>query len=71
MVELAKRRVYEMLVETASLSGAILLILGTASGMAWAVAQSGVIQEMTNVLTKYARRNYRLHNCHDHHILWF
>jgi TRAP-type C4-dicarboxylate transport system permease large subunit len=40
-----------MLVETASLSGAILLILGTASGMAWAVAQSGVIQEMTNVLT--------------------
>jgi tripartite ATP-independent transporter DctM subunit len=46
-----KKKIYEMLVETASLSGAILLILGTASGMAWAVAQSGVIQEMTNVLT--------------------
>ena len=47
----SKRKVYEMLVETASLSGAILLILGTASGMAWAVAQSGIIQEMTTFLT--------------------
>lgn len=45
------RKVYEMLVETASLSGAILLILGTASGMAWAVTQSGVVQEMTTALT--------------------
>ena len=27
--------------DTAALSGAILLILGTASGMAWAIAQSG------------------------------
>jgi tripartite ATP-independent transporter DctM subunit len=47
----SKKKIYEMLVETASLSGAILLILGTASGMAWAVAQSGVIQEMTVALT--------------------
>lgn len=45
------RKVYEMLVETASLSGAILLILGTASGMAWAVTQSGIVQEMTTALT--------------------
>jgi len=45
------RQVYEMLVETASLSGAILLILGTASGMAWAVTQSGVIQALTSALT--------------------
>ena len=30
-----------MLVETASLSGAILLIIGTATGMAWALTQSG------------------------------
>lgn len=46
-----RRKVYEMLVDTASLSGAILLILGTASGMAWAVTQSGVIQDMTRVLS--------------------
>ena len=30
-----------MLVETASLSGAILLIIGTATAMAWALTQSG------------------------------
>jgi TRAP-type C4-dicarboxylate transport system permease large subunit len=45
------RKLYDMLVETASLSGAILLILGTASGMAWAVTQSGVIQDLTAALT--------------------
>lgn len=45
------RKLYEMLVDTASLSGAILLILGTASGMAWAVTQSGVIQDLTAALT--------------------
>lgn len=45
------RKVYNMLVDTAALSGAILLILGTASGMAWAIAQSGVIQTMSTFLT--------------------
>jgi tripartite ATP-independent transporter DctM subunit len=35
------RRLIPMLVETASLSGAILLIIGTATGMAWALTQSG------------------------------
>ncbi|MGK9169252.1 TRAP transporter large permease subunit [Inquilinus limosus] len=35
------RRVYPMLVDTASLSGAILLIIGAATGMAWALTQSG------------------------------
>ena len=35
------RRVYPMLVETASLSGAILFIIGAASCMAWALTQSG------------------------------
>jgi tripartite ATP-independent transporter DctM subunit len=34
-------RVVPMLVETAALSGAILLIIGTATGMAWALTQSG------------------------------
>ena len=35
------RRLYPMLVETAGLSGAILLIIGAATGMAWALTQSG------------------------------
>jgi tripartite ATP-independent transporter DctM subunit len=48
---LSARQVYKMLVDTAALSGAILLILGTASGMAWAIAQSGVIQQLSNFLT--------------------
>jgi tripartite ATP-independent transporter DctM subunit len=34
-------RLGPMLVETASLSGAILLIIGTATGMAWGLTQSG------------------------------
>ena len=34
-------RLVPMLVETAALSGAILLIIGTATGMAWALTQSG------------------------------
>jgi tripartite ATP-independent transporter DctM subunit len=35
------RRLLPMLVETAALSGAILLIIGTATGMAWSLTQSG------------------------------
>jgi tripartite ATP-independent transporter DctM subunit len=35
------RRVGPMLVETASLAGAILLIIGAATGMGWALTQSG------------------------------
>ncbi|WP_376961394.1 TRAP transporter large permease subunit [Azospirillum sp. A26] len=35
------RRIYPMLVDTAALSGAILLIIGAATGMAWALTQSG------------------------------
>ena len=34
-------RLYPMLVTTAALSGAILLIIGAATGMAWALTQSG------------------------------
>ncbi len=44
------RRLYAILVDTAALSGAILLILGTASAMAWAITQSGVIQHLTGFL---------------------
>ncbi len=35
------RRIMPMLVDTASLSGAILLIIGTATAMAWGLTQSG------------------------------
>jgi tripartite ATP-independent transporter DctM subunit len=45
------RKVYAMLVETAALSGAILLILGTASAMAWAITQSGAVQSLSTFLT--------------------
>lgn len=45
------RKTYGMLVETASLSGTILLILGTASAMAWAITQSGVVQSLSAFLT--------------------
>jgi tripartite ATP-independent transporter DctM subunit len=40
------RRLYPMLVETASLSGAILLIIGTATGMAWGLTQSGFSRQL-------------------------
>jgi tripartite ATP-independent transporter DctM subunit len=39
-------RIYPMLVETAALSGAILLIIGTATGMAWALTQSGFSRQL-------------------------
>jgi len=35
------RRIYPILVETVSLSGAVMMIIGTATGMAWALTQSG------------------------------
>lgn len=48
---LTARKVYSMCVEAAGLSGAILIILGTASGMAWAIAQSGVVHQLSAFLT--------------------
>jgi len=48
---LTARKVYAMLVEAAGLSGAILIILGTASGMAWAIAQSGFVHQLSGFLT--------------------
>ncbi len=44
------RRVYPMLVETASLSGAILLIIGTATAMGWALTQSGFSQGLATTM---------------------
>ena len=45
------RKFYEMLVETAALSGAILMILGTALAMAWAVTQTGFAQKLAMFMT--------------------
>ena len=44
------RRVYPMLVETASLSGAILLIIGCATAMAWALTQSGFSHQLVEAM---------------------
>ncbi len=40
------KRLFPMLLETAALSGAILLIIGAATGMAWALTQSGFSRDL-------------------------
>jgi tripartite ATP-independent transporter DctM subunit len=45
------RKLYAMFVETAALAGAILLILGTALAMAWAITQAGVAQAIAVFMT--------------------
>jgi tripartite ATP-independent transporter DctM subunit len=45
------RRIYPMLVETAALSGSILLIIGAATGMAWSLTQSGFSRDLANAMT--------------------
>ncbi|HMH97927.1 MAG TPA: TRAP transporter large permease subunit, partial [Bradyrhizobium sp.] len=45
------RRLTPMLVETACLSGAILLIIGTATGMAWGLTQSGFSRALAGAMT--------------------
>ena len=44
------RRLQPMLVETAALSGAILLIIGAATGMAWSLTQSGFSQSLAEAM---------------------
>ncbi len=44
------KRLYPMLIETAALSGAILLIIGAATGMAWALTQSGFSAALAKVM---------------------
>jgi tripartite ATP-independent transporter DctM subunit len=44
-------RVKPMLVDTAALSGAILLIIGTATGMAWGLTQSGFSRSLAAAMT--------------------
>ena len=45
------RRLLPMLTETAALSGAILLIIGAATGMAWALTQSGFSASLAKFMT--------------------
>jgi tripartite ATP-independent transporter DctM subunit len=45
------QRLMPMLVETACLSGAILLIIGTATGMAWGLTQSGFSRALATAMT--------------------
>ncbi|MRX48988.1 TRAP transporter large permease subunit [Paracoccus sp. S-4012] len=45
------RRLMPMLVATAAMSGAILLILGFASAMAWALTQSGFARELMTLVS--------------------
>jgi tripartite ATP-independent transporter DctM subunit len=44
------KRVVPILVETASLSGAILLIVGTATAMAWALTQAGFANSLASLM---------------------
>ena len=46
------RRLYPMLIETATLSGAILFIIGAATGMAWALTQSGFSHALAQAMAK-------------------
>ncbi|MGA7806090.1 TRAP transporter large permease subunit [Bradyrhizobium sp.] len=45
------RRLLPMLIETAALSGAILMIIGTATGMAWGLTQSGFSRALATAMT--------------------
>jgi tripartite ATP-independent transporter DctM subunit len=45
------QRLVPMLIETACLSGAILLIIGTATGMAWGLTQSGFSRTLAAAMT--------------------
>jgi len=44
------RRIFPILIDTACLSGAILLIIGAATGMAWALTQSGFSLLITQIM---------------------
>ena len=44
------RRLLPILIETAALSGAILLIIGSASTMGWALTQAGFAQQLTDMM---------------------
>jgi len=45
-----RARILPMMIETAAMSGAVLLILGAASSMAWALTQSGFARDLLGVV---------------------
>jgi tripartite ATP-independent transporter DctM subunit len=45
-------RLWRCLLDTAALSGAILIIIGTATGMAWALTQSGFSRELAAAMSR-------------------
>jgi tripartite ATP-independent transporter DctM subunit len=47
---IGRRDIYRMLVETAAMTGAILLILGTAAAAAWTLTQTGFAQYLAGVM---------------------
>jgi tripartite ATP-independent transporter DctM subunit len=49
--KIAWAKLWPALVDTAALSGAILIIIGTATGMAWALTQSGFSRSLAAVMT--------------------
>ena len=53
------KRLVPMLVATASLSGAILLIIGTATAMAWGLTQSGFSRALAQAMAQPAGRRSR------------
>jgi tripartite ATP-independent transporter DctM subunit len=52
------RQLVPMLIDTVVLSGALLLVLGTANAMAWALTQSGFSDELAQVLTHVSGGRY-------------
>jgi tripartite ATP-independent transporter DctM subunit len=52
------RMLLPMLIETAVLSGALLLVLGAANAMAWALTQSGFSDQLAQVLTNVPGGRY-------------
>lgn len=51
-------RFYPVLVETAALSGAILFVIGTATGMAWSLTQSGFSSHLATTMTAMSGSAY-------------
>ncbi len=64
------RRLRPMLVDTACLSGAILLIIGTATGMAWGLTQSGFLALARRGDDRAARWRGDLHRSCRSRRLW-
>jgi tripartite ATP-independent transporter DctM subunit len=46
------RMLYPILIETAALTGAILLIIGAATAMGWALTQSGFSRQLAQIMTQ-------------------